>query len=77
MNAVAQRSMLEIICGANTGQKIAMLRVLNKFTQEELAEKAGVAKMTVYSWENNKRNPEPKYLRDVAKALGVKEEDLM
>jgi DNA-binding XRE family transcriptional regulator len=77
LNLTTQKSMLEIICEATTGQKIAMLRILNKLTQKELAEKADVSKMTVYSWENGIRNPNSKNLRDISRVLGVKEEDLM
>jgi transcriptional regulator with XRE-family HTH domain len=60
-----------------TGQKIRMLRDLNKLTQEKLAEKAGVSEQSIYWWENGKRNPEPRSLRDLGKALGVKDEDLL
>lgn len=77
MQQIQQISMSDIIHGATTGEKIRMLRALRGFTQEELANRSGVNQMSVYHWENGKRTPERRCLRDVAKALGIKEEDLM
>jgi len=74
---VGKVSLLDIVCGMTTGQKIRMLRDLNKLSQEKLAEKAGVSAQSIYWWENSKRNPEPRSLRDLSRVLGVMEEDLL
>jgi transcriptional regulator with XRE-family HTH domain len=74
---IEQVGLLDIICSMTTGQKIRMVRDFRKWNQSELAERARVDKQSIWHWENGKRNPEPRSLRDVAKALGVKEEDLL
>jgi transcriptional regulator with XRE-family HTH domain len=77
MEKVKQVGLLDIICTMTTGQKIRMLRDYRKLSQVALAEMSGVSPQSIWHWETGRRSPEPKYLRDVAMALGVKEEDLM
>jgi len=72
-----RKPIIQIIAESPTGRKIAMLRVLKGYSQQQLAEKCGLSKETIYAWENNRRNPEPRSLRDVSKVLGVIEEDLL
>lgn len=72
-----QVGILDIIYSATTGDKIRMIRDLRRWSQEELAEKAGVSAQSIYHWENGKRTPEKRSIRDIAKALGVIEEDLL
>ena len=39
-------------------------------TQEELASKVGVSKMTIYSWERGESGPRPAHIRKLAEVLG-------
>jgi transcriptional regulator with XRE-family HTH domain len=74
---VAERKpIIQIFAEATTGKKIAMLRLLKGYSQQKLAEKAGYSKETIYAWENNRRNPSPRSIRDISRVLGVAEEDL-
>ncbi len=47
------------------------LRRLAALTQEELAARAGVDRVTIVMFEKGKREPHPKTLRAIAGALGV------
>ena len=38
-------------------------------TQEELASKVGVSKMTIYSWERGESGPRPAHIRKLAEVL--------
>lgn len=75
--SIERKPIISLIKEAPTGRKIAMLRMLKGYSQQKLAEKCGMSKETIYAWENGRRNPEPRSLRDVSKALGVLEEDLL
>jgi transcriptional regulator with XRE-family HTH domain len=46
-------------------------------TQQELAKKAGVTRLTVMLLEQGKQQPRPATTRKLARALGVKPADLM
>ena len=48
-----------------------MLREKTGMTVEELAEKTGVSKITLYTWENASRSPVNDDLPIVAQALNV------
>lgn len=52
----------------------AMIRATRKrrgWTQEELAEAAGVGRSTIIRWEKGETRPEPQQLRAVANVLGI------
>jgi transcriptional regulator with XRE-family HTH domain len=52
-------------------------RELNSLTQQELAEMAGVTRLTVMLLEQGKQQPRPATTRKLAKALKLKPADLM
>ncbi|MBP5658379.1 MAG: helix-turn-helix domain-containing protein [Clostridia bacterium] len=56
--------------------KIKALRAKARFTQEQLAEKLGVAPQTVSKWENSVAMPDISLLPDIAEAFGVSIDDL-
>lgn len=58
-------------------QEIKRLRLFNGITQEEFAEKVGVAWTTVARWETGEVDPDVKYLPKFAEILGVSEQDLL
>ncbi len=58
-------------------QEVKRLRLLNEITQEEFAEKVGVAWSTVARWETGEVAPAIKYLPKFAEILGVSEQDLL
>jgi len=58
------------------GQRIAELRDQRGWTQERLAERAGIARGTLAAIEVGHRKPSRWVLRDIAKALRVEVEDL-
>lgn len=53
------------------GNKIKMLREARNLTQAELAEKSSISRNAIYNYENNKRDPNTKILKEIATALGV------
>jgi transcriptional regulator with XRE-family HTH domain len=71
-----KKSFLEIISEATTGEKITMLRARKRWSQNQLAAKTGLSADAIYAWEHGKRIPEPRSIRDLANALGVRDEDL-
>ena len=52
------------------------LRKLANLTQKELAEKIGVSKQHVSSWERGQFNPSPSSVRMLCRALSCKHEEL-
>ena len=50
---------------------LEQLRFRAGLTQEQLAEKVGVARITISSWENAASQPKIQYMRPLADALGV------
>jgi transcriptional regulator with XRE-family HTH domain len=63
---------------ATTGEKLRRLRRGRAWTQEELAEKAGISPSTIVEIERGKRqNPHPGTLGKLAAALDVKPADLL
>ena len=58
----------------------AMLRKLRRrrvLSMEELAEKAGVGRNTIWRLEHGVMGAQPRTIRKLAKALGVEPEDLV
>ena len=53
------------------GEKIRSLRKQKNWTQQKLANAAGVAKTTVLDWEKNRYSPEGKNLINLAESLGT------
>lgn len=43
-------------CMSRFRERLRLIRKENKLTQDELAEKIGVSKNTVWSWEHGRRN---------------------
>ena len=63
---------------ATTGEKVRRLRRGKAWTQEQLADAAGVGQSTVAQIESGARpTPHPSTLGKLAKALGVKPADLL
>ena len=58
------------------GSNIRALRLRNKLTQEQLAEKLGVTFQAVSKWETNANTPDIALLPAIAKSLGVMIDDL-
>jgi transcriptional regulator with XRE-family HTH domain len=59
---------------------VAMLRELRRrrvLTLEELAQKAGVGRNTIWRLEHGVMGAQPRTIRKLAKALGVEPEDLV
>ncbi|MBA4188256.1 MAG: hypothetical protein C0467_09650 [Planctomycetaceae bacterium] len=59
------------------GQRLARLRSATGVTQEQLAEKAGVAMGSVRNWEQDHRRPRADAALRLARALGVTVEELL
>ncbi len=57
--------------------KLRELRRRRVLTLEELAEKAGVGRNTVWRLEHGVMGAQPRTIRKLAKALGVEPEDLV
>ena len=54
-----------------TGNRIKILRLKQLMTQEQLAEKVGIAPATLSRIENNKHSPSLSTLRELTKALNI------
>ena len=63
--------------GRKLGQRIRKLRKQQKLSQTELAEKAGVALMTISRIERGEHDPHVRTLVRIARALGVSTISLM
>lgn len=59
------------------GEKIKKVRKENKFSQEELAEKAKIDPKSIIEIENGNRNPSIKTLNKIAVALKIQLKDLL
>jgi transcriptional regulator with XRE-family HTH domain len=55
---------------------IKQLRERQGWTQVELAHRVGVAPSTVYNWERGKFAPRVGQLRDLARAFGVRMDEI-
>src|SRR5699024_3009164 len=58
------------------GNKIRYYRKLAKLTQDELAEKLGLAKGTISNYESGYRTPQQDRLFELAEVLGISINDL-
>lgn len=61
----------------NTGERLSELRKGHGLSQEELAERLGVTRQSVYRWENGGATPSGKNLRMIAECYQIPVEDLM
>ena len=61
---------------ADICEKIRKIRTDKGMTQQELADKAGITKRAVASYESEGRRPHPTTLKRIAQALGVTSEFL-
>lgn len=59
------------------GNKILQLRKKNNITQEELAEKIGVARQTISKWELGEISPDLKQSKELAKIFNVTLDELV
>lgn len=59
------------------GENIVKLRQLNNMTQEDLAEKLGVSRQTIYKWETGVTYPDIDKAMDIAKLFHVSIDVLM
>jgi transcriptional regulator with XRE-family HTH domain len=57
--------------------KLKELLYVNGYTQEEMANKIGVAQETFSRWVNGKNKPRVKYMRKMAEILEVEIKDLL
>lgn len=57
-------------------EKLKVLRINNEFTQVELAEKCIITHKSYWSWEKGVHYPRKPFRIHLAKAFGVKEEDI-
>lgn len=55
----------------NIGERIKELRLKNKMSQQELADKLFVSDKTVSSWESNRTEPDIYMLSDICKILNI------
>ena len=58
------------------GEKLKQVREMKGYSRDELAEKTGINTSTIYRIEIGKTKPHGITLRTLAKALGVKLEEL-
>ena len=58
------------------GKKIMELRKKNGFSQEELAEKVGVARQTISKWELGETSPDLKQAKELSKIFNVSLDEL-
>jgi len=59
------------------GGNLKRIRQKRKFTQKRLAEELGVSRQAICLWEANKRELKASVLKDIAKVLGVKVDELI
>lgn len=59
------------------GNKIMELRKKNNLSQEELAEKVGVARQTISKWELSETSPDLKQATELSKIFNVSLDDLV
>lgn len=58
------------------GNKIIELRKKNNLSQEELAEKIGVARQTISKWELNETSPDIKQAKELSKIFNISLDEL-
>ena len=62
---------MQFVMKQSTGRRIAALRKERQWTQEQLADFVGVARITVSSWETDTRTPHRKVMNDLARLFGT------
>lgn len=67
---------MTIICGMILPDRLREIRESRFLTQDQLAEKIGVDKQTIFRWEKGIVQPKKRYYGPLSDALGVKIEDL-
>lgn len=61
----------------NLGKKIAELRKKNNLSQEELAEKVGVARQTISKWEMGDTTPDINQVKTISKIFNISIDELV
>ncbi|MBP3444677.1 MAG: helix-turn-helix transcriptional regulator [Bacilli bacterium] len=61
----------------NLGKKIAELRKKNNLSQEELAEKVGVARQTISKWEIGDTTPDINQVKIISKIFNISIDELV
>lgn len=61
----------------NLGKKIAELRKKNNLSQEELAEKVGVARQTISKWETGDTTPDINQVKIISKIFNISIDELV
>ncbi len=64
-------SLIDNLPNETLGDKIKILRLLSRLNYNDFARKAKVGTMTIYRWENNKRIPNKKYLKQLIKNFNL------
>lgn len=59
------------------GKKITLYRKKASLTQEDLAERMGVSRQTIYKWENDLAYPELRKLERLTEVLNISFDDLL
>ncbi len=59
------------------GELIKEKRIKKGFTQDELGKLVGVSKVTIHSYEKNKKTPSLKHLIMICKKLDIKLDDVI
>ena len=59
------------------GQFIKDIRIKNKLTQKEFAEKFGVTYQAVSKWENGKNLPDINILKDICKEYSISLDEVL
>lgn len=74
MNSNCAETLTETTCMNNDllAQNIKYIRKILRFSQEELGQAIGVAKTTVWTWENKKNEPEKESLFSLSNLIGLK-----
>lgn len=58
------------------GENIAKYRKAKEWSQQKLASVSGISQASIHYWEKNERTPKSKSIAKLARALGVRYEDL-
>ena len=61
----------------NLGKKIAELRKKNNLSQEELADKVGVARQTISKWEIGDTTPDINQVKIISKIFNISIDELV
>ncbi len=67
---------IELVQNLTWNQKIAVLRTINRWSQEEAAEKCGTDKRIYWGWENGTNYPRLNSRKAIASAFKVSMEEI-